>query len=75
MSQTNINFLKLSFERALEEHSSNLTIVMRQFEPLMSYFEQISKQNLRLKKRLIILEANCSCPVQQNKPPRYKKGR
>ena len=75
MTQTNINFLKFSFERALEEHSSNLTILMRQFEPLMSHFQNISEENVRLKERLITLENNCSCPIQQNKPPKYKKHR
>jgi hypothetical protein len=75
MSKTNINFLKFSFERAMEQHTSNLTFLMRQFEHLMVHSQKISEENARLKQKLIILEGNCNCPIQQHKPPRYKNHR
>ena len=72
MSQTNINFLKFSFERAMEQHGINITSIMKQFEQIIAQAQEISEENTRLKKKVIILESNCNCPVQANKPPRYK---
>ena len=75
MSQTNMNFLKFSFERAIEQHSINISSLMKQFEQIIAQAQEISEENTRLKEKVIILESNCNCPIQINRPPRYKKCR
>ena len=75
MSETNINFLKFSFEKAIEQHSTNISSLMKQFEQIITRAQEISEENTRLKRKVIILESNCDCPVQINKPARYKVNR
>ena len=75
MSQTNINFLKFSFEKAFEQHSTNISSLMKQFEQIITRAQEISEENTRLKQKVIILESNCNCPVQINKPAGYKMNR
>ena len=54
MSQTNINFLKFSFEKAIEQHSTNISSLMKQFEQIITRAQEISEENTRLKRKVII---------------------